>query len=82
MSVIYTFLAIITCLVGCHLLNHQGSLSKVNRNQLFGYGLNLVSCILVMQDFGALRGLFVYLGLVSFVGMVYSLSLYKYQKAQ
>ena len=81
MSVIYAFLAIISCLIGCHMLNHQGSLSKINRNLLLGYGLNILSCAFVMQDFGALRGLFVYLGLVSFVGMVYSLSLYKYQKA-
>ena len=72
-------ISLILTVIGCYFLNENGSYTTSGKARLIGYGLNVAGCVLMMLEYGNLRGLFVYLGAVSLIGMIYALSLYKFK---
>lgn len=80
MSLFIIAVSIALTFSGCWFLNEKGSYTSSFKNKLIGYGLNLLALLASAYVFGNLRGLFVYIGLVSLVGMIFTLATYQHGK--
>lgn len=77
MNSLLILVAIFLTYVGCKTFEENGALSSQVPQLLIGLILNGISLIFIMMSFGNVRGLFVYLGLVSLLGMLISLINYR-----
>ena len=73
MSFIITLLIFFLTIAGCIALNDNGSYTQSLKGKVLGFTANFIALILAMWLFGSLRGLFVYVGIVSLIGMLYPL---------
>lgn len=73
-------LALILTIAGTWLLNHNGSLTTDIKMRIAGFGLNIVALFVFASLYGTARGIFVYLGVWAFIGMVMTLVLPLFNK--
>lgn len=70
-----TILAIICSFIGVWLLNEQGSLTSKRAQALVAYGIILAGAVLCCIDYGTLRGVFIYIAIVSLIGTLLPLAI-------
>lgn len=69
--------AILLILVGIYLLENNGALTKQSTKKVASSLLLLVSVILLTIEFGTMRGIIIFIGLVSLLGSLFTLLLFK-----
>jgi len=78
MELLLVALSVVLSLAGCHMLNDNGALTNKKNKCLITGVFHIISIALLGASYGWVRGFFIYLGLISFIGMIYSLV--RYQK--
>jgi hypothetical protein len=76
MELLLIVLSITLSIAGCHILNDNGSFSNNNKVRLTASATHFAAIALLGASYGGVRGFFIYLGLLSFIGMTYSLVSY------
>lgn len=73
--------ATILALIGVVLLQDNGALTQHKAKQAAAVTLLFVSTVLYGLAFGALRGTFIFIGVISLLGTLFTLLRYKLDKA-
>jgi len=69
--------AILIILIGIYLLQNNGALTKQSTKKVASSLLLLLSAFLLIVEFGTMRGIFIFISLVSLLGTFFTLFLYK-----
>lgn len=80
MNVLPLFLIIFLCVIGIFLLNESNVIYKKKLILILVFILGFSALLWVIFLYGALRGSFIYLGVLSLSGMFYTLIRYKLVK--
>ncbi len=73
MELLLIALSVVLSLAGCHMLNDNGALTNNKNKCLIAGAFHITAIVLLGASYGWVRGFFIYLGLISFIGMIYSL---------
>jgi len=68
-------LAFALTIIGVCLLNENGSYTSNKVHKWVALALHLTAAVICIFEYGTARGLFVYLGALAFLGMLYALLL-------
>ncbi|NMP32796.1 hypothetical protein HII17_14665 [Thalassotalea sp. M1531] len=76
-----TFLATTLSLIGVFLLQDNGLLTRHKTKQVVASVILIFSAILFGSEYGVLRGIFIFIGIISLLGTLFTLLRYKLDKA-
>ena len=69
-------------LISIYLMQDNGTLSNNNIRKALSMALCLLSASIILHEYGVLKGVFVFIGLISLLGTLLTFLLYKIQRSQ